>query len=561
MAGYLDDDDQYAALLAPTFNPQEEPAPQSGVKPMTGISRPPDGGAVRSIAPPVQPSAPAPAQPVAPPAAIPAAASPTGNPSSGPSLRDQLKASLARQSQSVQGAEASTAQLQAQPDESAATAPLEAQRTQLAQPIDPTQQKYKPGLATRIFRGIDAVRRGGVLGAFDPADVGAKAYGAPNRQFDIDTQQQQQKLGAVDQQLSQSAAAYKATSDRAKAIAQEMRSNATGENDIQKNINTSEKGGQQYQEAIAKLGQKEVDDPDNPGSKKLVDDPESAAYKNRQDLDNYRQGMEKVAELKASVEKEKITPGTPAWNQRQQSINAQSQKAQAYLGNYLQRSKNVDLGGGTLPGAPQIGNDEGGRTVVGTGNAATAIKNQSKVAQFNDVHGALDSLEDSAKALVKSGGKLNSPRVAAALAQPHGTLSQWLQGEGAKSGMSKEERDYVIANAAAHENIQAMRPSAGGTSTDSSVAKLDALIPNASTPDIDYFLKQTGQIRSTAQRLGTGVTTAAGGSNLRNGSAGGGNKGGDIPSAAAKQLQEGKVHTFNNGQQWTLQSGKPVRVK
>lgn len=36
---------------------------------------------------------------------------------------------------------------------------------------------------------------------------------------------------------------------------------------------------------------------------------------------------------------------------------------------------------------------------------------------------------------------------------------------------------------------------------------------------------------------------------------------GSIPDAAAAQLQEGTQHTFGNGQVWTKQNGKPVRVK
>ena len=34
-----------------------------------------------------------------------------------------------------------------------------------------------------------------------------------------------------------------------------------------------------------------------------------------------------------------------------------------------------------------------------------------------------------------------------------------------------------------------------------------------------------------------------------------------IPDAAASQLQEGVIHTFGNGQQWTKTNGKPVRIK
>lgn len=260
----------------------------------------------------------------------------------------------------------------------------------------------------------------------------------------------------------------------------------------------------------------------NQGQIDKQDDPDSFQAKNAQSLAEVRQTQQQLNQAKAELAKAGNDPRSPAYQlafkkaqTAQQNANAATTRATAYYGNYLQGAYNKGLGGDTLPGAPQIGNDQGNRTVVGTKNAGTAIKNQANVAQFNDVHGALDSLEGSARALVQSGGKLNSPRVAAALAQPHGTLTQWIQGEGVKQGMTPQERDYVIANAAAHENIQAMRKAAGGTATDSSVAKLDALIPGASTPDLNYFLKQTGQIRSTAQRLGSGVTTAAGGSNLQ----------------------------------------------
>jgi hypothetical protein len=131
------------------------------------------------------------------------------------------------------------------------------------------------------------------------------------------------------------------------------------------------------------------------------------------------------------------------------------------------------------------------------------------------VHGALDNLEGSARALVAKGGSLNSPGVTAALAQPAGTLGQWLQGAGIKANLTPEERAYVQSVASAHENIQALRKSAGGTATDSAVQKLDSMIPGASTPDLNYLLGQTGQIRATATRLGKGATTAAGGLTVR----------------------------------------------
>jgi hypothetical protein len=253
----------------------------------------------------------------------------------------------------------------------------------------------------------------------------------------------------------------------------------------------------------------------------VIDDPNNPASASRQIHDDTEKARQDYLTAQADVDRYKNDPNSPLYKLAitraeiaRQNANAAITRAQAYYGNYLEGAFNKDLHGNVLPGAPQIGDGNGELTTVGTKNAAQAVKAQANSAQFGDVFGALGSLESAAHHLVQSGGKLNSPGVAAALSQPRGTLTQWLQGEGAKANLTPAERDYVTANAAAHENIQAMRKAAGGTATDSSVAKLDALIPNASTPDLDYFLRQTGQIRSTASRLGKGVTTVSGGLKL-----------------------------------------------
>lgn len=325
---------------------------------------------------------------------------------------------------------------------------------------------------------------------------------------------------------------------------------------------------------LAKTGQKGAYDAD--GNLTIEDDPTSEAFKSRQVLDSVRQSKQDLQDAQTAFTKAKGDPNSPLFQQTQarlkiaqQNAAAAQTRATAYMGNYLKGAYNTGNDGQTLPGAPTIANDNGQQTVVGATNAGSATKANSNAAQFNDVHGALDSLEGAADALVNKGGKLNSPGVAAALSQPAGTLGQWLQGEGVKANLTPEERDYVTAVAAAHENVQALRKSAGGTATDSAVSKLDALIPGISTPDIDYLKRQTGQIRSTAERLGKGATTASGGLSVR-----GQQKGGitpaptsappaseTLPPQAASQLQEGMQHTFNNGQTWTKQGRKSVRIK
>jgi hypothetical protein len=167
------------------------------------------------------------ATPSATGATVPGATTPSGNPT-GPSktYKQYVEAGLAGQRRNADSAEQADNELANMPDEATTEAPLEAKRAQLAQPIDPSQPQYRPGVGTRIWRGIDAVRRGGVLGALDPADVGAKAYGAPNGRYDSEVALQQQKVAAVDQQLSQAGQAYKAALERVKTLAAERRATA-----------------------------------------------------------------------------------------------------------------------------------------------------------------------------------------------------------------------------------------------------------------------------------------------------------------------------------------------
>jgi hypothetical protein len=265
------------------------------------------------------------------------------------------------------------------------------------------------------------------------------------------------------------------------------------------------------------------------GTTEVVPDENSPVYKQQQTKQQLAEAQIEAAkagvELKnaqTALAKSKNDPNSPAFKMAQQRLQiaqsnaaAATTRATAYMGNYLKGAFNTDLQGNTLPGAPVISDEGGNQTVVGATNAGTAIKNQGNAAQFNDVHGALDILDQTAEALHKSGGSVNSPGVAAALARPAGTLGQWLQGEGVKANLTPAERAYVQAIASAHENIQALRKSAGGTATDSAVEKLDAMIPNASTPDLDYLKGQTHQIRMTAERLGKGAVVSAGGLSVR----------------------------------------------
>jgi hypothetical protein len=278
-----------------------------------------------------------------------------------------------------------------------------------------------------------------------------------------------------------------------------------------------DKVAQKLTSTLGKVGLVPVRDENGKLTGETEDDPNSPASESRHIHDDVEQSRQALQDAEAQVKLASNDPNSPTYKLAitrasiaRANASAAITRAQAYYGNYLQHAFNKDLSGNVLPGAPQIEDAAGNTTTVGSTNAPQAVKAQANAAQFGDVGGALDNLEAKAKALVASGGKLNSPSVVYALQHAGGTPSELIQSLD-KAGLTPEERDYVISNLAAHENVQALRKSAGGTATDSSVAKLDALLPSGATPDIDYLLNQTGQIRQTAARLGKGVTTVQGG--------------------------------------------------
>lgn len=464
---------------------------------------------------------------------VPATVTPSGT--AQPSFLQQAQAGSLR---AGQNAEKLANQIQGQPSVSDTLAPLESQRANLANPQsatnptgipNPRDAQYRPSVGRRIGRGalaaLEGLARGGIrgatLGALDPAAVGATAYGAGNPAWSAAARANTQRTASLDQQIAEGEKAQTADTARLKDTLAAQKDVAGVFSDAAKNAYGGQGKANTVTTQLAKSGLKPVMDA-NGNVTGVENDENSEVFKGRKVMDDLRETQQELNDAKTAVEQAKNDPNSPAYKlalKRAETASgnmaAAQTRAQAYMGNYLQHSKNVDLQGNVLPGAPIISNDTGDQTVVGSTNANTAIKNQSNAAQFNDVHGALDDLETKAKALVSKGGSLNSPAVAAALARPTSTLGKWLQGEGVKSNLSPEERAYVQSIASAHENVQALRKSAGGTATDSAVEKLDSMIPNASTPDLNYLLGQTGQIRNTAQRLGKGATQAAGGLHVK----------------------------------------------
>lgn len=230
---YTDEALQYGKLLGNVLNPPDE-ANNLPIK-------------LTATTPPGQPPSPAPSSPAAPaPAAgaAPATVTRSGNdrPAGQKSWADYVRTANDKSQQNLDASTRAAQDLENRPSAASQNAPLEARRAQLAQPTpyrDPrtgkvldTAQQYKPGIGTRIVRGVGALRQGGILGVVDPEAVGATPYGAPNQAYQTTEANRQAQVASLDQQIKQNIDTEKAESERLGKIGSEARATATGEKDI-----------------------------------------------------------------------------------------------------------------------------------------------------------------------------------------------------------------------------------------------------------------------------------------------------------------------------------------
>ena len=437
---------------------------------------------------------------------------------------------------------------------------------QLRDPNDPNSKAYTPTKWQRVGRGVlggleglaEHGIAGALMGAVDPAAVGATAYGAPTRAFSDAAKRNAGMQTNLQQRLTQAGTNAKTAEEQAKAASEEpvpITADMGEQNPALKPfVGTSlpasavktvaaagvaaqgrkDVAGLNADERAAALGLKSTTGPD--GKITYSEDPNSPITKQKQALSDWRTSMQKVSEMRADIEKQKITPGSPAFNQRQQQISAEMKRADSYALRASGQMLGTDLQGNQL---------EGGATTatgkpIGTSLAAPYIKQEGKTAQFNDVLGATDRIESTAERLVNSGKRLNDPSVAAAIADPKTTSMQWAQGAFATSGLTPEQRDYVTNVKAYKENLQALRQASGGGFSDAQVNRLMEMAPGANTPDLDYLKRQIGQIRLTADRLAQGLPTMKGGHTVE----GSGNK--PVAKTAASAPPPGATHAYTD---------------
>jgi hypothetical protein len=180
-------------------------------------------------------------------------------------------------------------------------------------------------------------------------------------------------------------------------------------------------------------------------------------------------------------------------------------RAQVMQLNYLMNARGVGADGQPLPGSQSIGGSP-----VGTRLAGQAIKTLQAQAAFTDVDGALDNLDAAAKTLASTGQRINDPRLVKLMTDPHfksgdmDSFQNWIS-SGVASSLSPEQRDYLIAQRQAKENITAIRRYTGGGVAQKQVDAMYGTLPGATTPDYDTVSRQIKAVKGQIGRLHTAI--------------------------------------------------------
>ncbi len=235
---YQSQDEIIGQQLARLMNPPDDPkqAPVAAAVPDQRFAVPPGQppNPVLQVRGGTQPS-PSPAVPPRP--SMPSAVTPSGN---GGSTSSPFR-SIAQQS--AQGSLDTATQARDLYGNAVPPPDTTQLDTQIESLSSPTQMgpQYKPGIGTRIIRGIGAAGRGSLPGVFDPSSVGATPYGAPNSAYTRAEARRTQNLTADQLQKTDMLARWKAANDASEARAKGLISTQPGFRDAGDTATTQEK--------------------------------------------------------------------------------------------------------------------------------------------------------------------------------------------------------------------------------------------------------------------------------------------------------------------------------
>jgi hypothetical protein len=114
------------------------------------------------------------------------------------------------------------------------------------------------------------------------------------------------------------------------------------------------------------------------------------------------------------------------------------------------------------------------------------------------------------KELNDSGQKLNDPKLVKLLGNPHFKANDnvWFQNEmnsGIGGTLTSQQRDYVIAQKQAVENMSALRGMLKSGVSQKQMDNIVNTVPGPQTPDFDWGMRQVQAVKGQLDRLRQGV--------------------------------------------------------
>jgi hypothetical protein len=291
------------------------------------------------------------------------------------------------------------------------------------------------------------------------------------------------------------------------------------------------------QQQLAVHGLKSVTDEN--GKTSVVPDTDSPVYKANQDKDAKLQqqteligaqiddtkAQKELRDAQTAFNNAKADPNSPLFRQTQQRLvtaqqnaSAASVRAKAYMGNYMQHAYNTGLNGETLAGAPQIVDDSGNQSTVGSTNASNAIKQQKTVGSFNDLQGSVGNARKALTDFFGEGGSLSDPTIVSAMNDPKSMIGKVVNGQIVKGNLSDKAISAINAVRQLHEQAGILRSTTGGTASEAGAQRILDTVPGAGDANNEALNKLDEQDK-VLSRLAPGQTKVSGGLNVkRNGS-------------------------------------------
>jgi hypothetical protein len=161
----------------------------------------------------------------------------------------------------------------------------------------------------------------------------------------------------------------------------------------------------------------------------------------------------------------------------------------------------LDTWNGNRPVVVSAGDAEDNpeRYATQTGGAP-ALKEER---QFADIRDGIEEVKRTAGVLDQ--GFDNRALIAAGLAQPQTSFSQWLMGEMGKGHLNESQADYVTALQSLWERVMAIRGLTGGGQGEDLRAAIRQAIPGPGTPTKGFADKQLNQLNRMVNNLERGT--------------------------------------------------------